>query len=57
MNARGPNAAVNAAGGDVPRPGTIHITPPDQHMRLEGPVPFMISYKSLNRFFTRLLNA
>jgi two-component system chemotaxis response regulator CheB len=38
VSARGPNPAVTAADGDVPRPGTIHIAPPDQHMLLEGPV-------------------
>ena len=36
--ARGPNAAVAASDGDVSRPGTIYIAPPDQHMRLDGPV-------------------
>lgn len=38
VSARGPNAAVTASDGDVPRPGTIHIAPPDQHMLLDGPV-------------------
>ncbi|NDP63131.1 chemotaxis protein CheB [Polaromonas sp.] len=38
VSARGPNAAVAASDGDVPRPGTIHIAPPDQHMLLDGPV-------------------
>ena len=37
-SARGPNTAVNASDGAVPRPGTIHIAPPDQHMLLDGPV-------------------
>lgn len=36
--ARGPNAAVAASDGDVSRPGTIYIAPPDQHMLLDGPV-------------------
>ncbi|MBG6077678.1 chemotaxis protein CheB [Polaromonas sp. CG_9.11] len=38
VNARGPNAAVTASEGDVPRPGTIYIAPPDQHMLLDGHV-------------------
>jgi two-component system chemotaxis response regulator CheB len=38
VSASGPNPAVAAADGDVPRPGTIHIAPPDQHMLLDGPV-------------------
>lgn len=38
VSARGPNPALAAADGDVPRPGTIHIAPPDQHMLLDGPV-------------------
>lgn len=38
VNARGPNVAVNASDGDVPRPGTIYIAPSDQHMLLDGPV-------------------
>jgi len=38
VSARGPNPAVTAADGDVPRPGTIHIAPPDHHMLLEGNV-------------------
>ena len=38
VSARGPNPAVNASDGDVPRPGTIYIAPPDQHMLLDGPV-------------------
>jgi two-component system chemotaxis response regulator CheB len=38
VSARGPNPAVTAADGDEPRPGTIHIAPPDQHMVLDGPV-------------------
>jgi len=35
INARGPNTAVTATDGDVPRPGAIHIAPPDHHMLLE----------------------
>ena len=38
VSGRGPNQAVNASDGDVPRPGTIHIAPSDQHMLLEGHV-------------------
>lgn len=38
VSARGPNPAVTAADGDVPRPGTIYIAPPDQHMVLDGHV-------------------
>ena len=38
VSARGPNPAVTASDGDVPRPGTIYIAPPDQHMVLDGPV-------------------
>ena len=38
MSTRGPNVAVVASDGDVPRPGTIHIAPPDQHMLLDGHV-------------------
>ena len=38
VNARGPNRAVTASDGDVPRPGTIHIAPPDHHMLLDGHV-------------------
>ena len=38
VSARGPNAAVTAADGDLPQPGTIYIAPPDQHMLLDGPV-------------------
>ena len=36
VSARGPNAAVSASDGDLPRPGTIYIAPPDQHMLLDG---------------------
>ena len=36
VSARGPNLAFTAADGDLPRPGTIHIAPPDQHMLLDG---------------------
>ncbi|MDB5885148.1 MAG: CheB methylesterase [Polaromonas sp.] len=35
VSARGPNKAVTAADGDLPRPGMIHIAPPDHHMLLE----------------------
>ena len=38
VSARGPNRAVHASDGDVPRPGTIYIAPSDQHMVLDGPV-------------------
>lgn len=38
VSARGPNPAVAASEGDEPRPGTIYIAPPDQHMLLDGPV-------------------
>ena len=38
LSARGPNPAVNASAGDIPRPGTIYIAPSDQHMLLDGPV-------------------
>lgn len=38
VSARGPNTAVTASDGDVPRPGTIYIAPSDQHMLLDGPV-------------------
>jgi two-component system chemotaxis response regulator CheB len=38
VSARGPNAAVTASDGEVPRPGIIHIAPPDQHMLLKGNV-------------------
>jgi len=38
VSARGPNQAVTAVDGDVPRPGMIHIAPPDHHMLLEGHV-------------------
>ena len=36
VSARGPNAAVIASDGEVPRPGTIYIAPPDLHMLLDG---------------------
>jgi len=35
MNNRGPNRAVHARDGDVPKAGTIYVAPPDQHMLLE----------------------
>ncbi len=35
LNAKGPNRAVLAHSGAVPRPGTIYIAPPDQHLLLE----------------------
>ena len=38
VSARGPNPALTPVDGDVPRPGTIYIAPPDQHMLLDGPV-------------------
>jgi two-component system chemotaxis response regulator CheB len=38
VSARGPNPAVNAPDGEGPRPGTIHIAPPDRHMLLDGGV-------------------
>jgi two-component system chemotaxis response regulator CheB len=38
VSARGPNLAVHACDGDLPRPGTIYIAPSDQHMVLDGPV-------------------
>ena len=37
-HARGPNVAVQAAEGDVPRPGTLYFAPPDHHMLLEAGV-------------------
>ena len=36
VSARGPNPALNASDGEVPRPGIIYIAPPDQHMLLDG---------------------
>ena len=36
IGARGPNAAVTARDGDVPRSGTFHVAPPDHHLLLEG---------------------
>ena len=36
VSARGPNVAVTACDGDMPRPGTIYIAPSDRHMLLEG---------------------
>jgi two-component system chemotaxis response regulator CheB len=36
VQARGPNAAVAASDGAVPRPGTIYFAPPDHHMLLQG---------------------
>ena len=38
VSARGPNVAVTASDGDMPRPGTIYIAPPDLHMLLDGRV-------------------
>jgi len=38
LNARGPNTALNASDGDVPRPGMIHIAPSDHHMLLQDQV-------------------
>jgi len=35
VTAAGPNPAVPATQGCVPRPGTIYIAPPDQHMLLD----------------------
>ncbi|MEO5660322.1 MAG: chemotaxis protein CheB [Polaromonas sp.] len=35
VSASGPNPAVAASDGDLPRPGTIHIAPPDHHMLLD----------------------
>ncbi|MDB5868580.1 MAG: CheB methylesterase [Polaromonas sp.] len=35
VSASGPNPAVTALDGSAPRPGTIHIAPPDHHMLLE----------------------
>lgn len=35
VSASGPNPAVPATQGCVPRPGTIYIAPPDQHMLLD----------------------
>ncbi|MBO9513606.1 MAG: chemotaxis protein CheB [Variovorax sp.] len=35
MRSRGPNPAVHARDGDVPRPGTLYVAPPDHHMLLE----------------------
>ena len=32
---RGPNPAVAASDGDVPRPGTLYFAPPDHHMLLQ----------------------
>ena len=34
----GPLRVVHGAGGQVPKPGTIYIAPPDQHMRVDGEV-------------------
>ena len=36
ISSRGPNAAVTARDGDVPRSGTFHVAPPDHHLLLEG---------------------
>ena len=36
VSARGPNRAVSARDGDLPRPGTIYIAPPDHHMLLDA---------------------
>lgn len=36
LSAKGPNPAVFAQSGMVPRPGRIYVAPPDQHVLIQG---------------------